>query len=130
MKGDSIFPSILPLIILPLTGLIFKKYIHSKVKLLVDKTNWKIDNIIFDSFENSILFWFVLFGIYLSLSQLPFQSNILDLPTIGMETINLLIKNDYEGVFIEKNNCIIIDKNETINLANSNNIFISTFKKY
>jgi len=74
----NIFPSILPLIILPLIGLIFKKYIHSKVKLLVDKTNWKIDNIIFDSFENSILFWFVLFGIYLSLSQLPFQSNILD----------------------------------------------------
>ena len=57
------------------------------------------------------------------------QSNILDLPTIGMETINLLIKNDYEGVFIEKNNCIIIDKKETINLANSNNLFISTFDK-
>ena len=41
----------------------------------------------------------------------------------------LLIKNDYEGIFIEKNNCIIIDKNETINLANSNNLFISTFVK-
>ena len=57
------------------------------------------------------------------------QSNILDIPTIGKETLNLLIKNDYEGVFIEKNNCIIIDKNETINLANSNNLFISTFEK-
>ena len=56
----NISPSILPLIILPIIGLIFKKYIHSKVKRLVDKTNWKIDNIIFDSFENSILFWFVL----------------------------------------------------------------------
>ena len=44
--------------------------------------------------------------------------------------LNLLIKNDYEGVFIEKNTCIIIDKNETINLANSNKIFISTFEKY
>ena len=57
------------------------------------------------------------------------QSNILDRPTIGKETLNLLIKNNYEGVFIEKNNCIIIDKNETINLANSNNLFISTFVK-
>ena len=57
------------------------------------------------------------------------QSNILDIPTIGKETLNLLIKNDYEGIFIEKNNCIIIDKNETINLANSNNLFISTFEK-
>ena len=57
------------------------------------------------------------------------QSNILDIPTIGKETANLLIKNDYEGIFIEKNNCIIIDKKETINLANSNNLFISTFDK-
>ena len=57
------------------------------------------------------------------------QSNILDLPTIGTQTLSLLIKNNYEGVFIEKNNCIIIDKNETINLANSNNLFISTFEK-
>ena len=57
------------------------------------------------------------------------QSNILDIPTIGKETLNLLIKNDYEGIFIEKNNCIIIDKKETINLANSNNLFISTFDK-
>ena len=57
------------------------------------------------------------------------QSNILDIPTIGKETLNLLIKNDYEGIFIEKNNCIIIDKSETINLANSNNLFISTFEK-
>ncbi len=57
------------------------------------------------------------------------QSNILDIPTIGSETLSLLIKYDYEGVFIEKNKCIIIDKNETINLANSNKLFISTFEK-
>ena len=57
------------------------------------------------------------------------QSNILDIPTIGKQTLNLLMKNDYEGIFIEKNKCIIIDKNETINLANQNNLFISTFEK-
>ena len=57
------------------------------------------------------------------------QSNILDIPTVGKETLNLLIQNDYEGIFIEKNKCIIIDKKETINLANKNNLFISTFEK-
>ena len=57
------------------------------------------------------------------------QSNILDIPTIGVKTINLLVKNKYEGVFIENNKCIIIDKTETIHLANANNLFISTFEK-
>ena len=57
------------------------------------------------------------------------QSNILDIPTIGTQTLELLITNDYEGVFIEKQNCLIIDKDETINLANSKNLFISTFEK-
>ena len=57
------------------------------------------------------------------------QSKILDIPTIGQQTIKLLIKNDYEGVYLEKNNCIIIDKQKTIDLANNNNIFISTCDK-
>ena len=57
------------------------------------------------------------------------QSSILDIPTIGKQTLELLIENNYEGVFIEKNNCLVIDKNETINLANSHNLFISTFEK-
>ena len=57
------------------------------------------------------------------------QSNILDIPTIGTKTLELLIENDYEGVFIEKQNCLIIDKDDTINLANSKNLFISTFEK-
>ena len=57
------------------------------------------------------------------------QSNILDIPTIGAQTLKLLIDNDYEGVFIEKNHCLIIDQDEVTNLANSNNLFISTFEK-
>ncbi len=57
------------------------------------------------------------------------QSNVLDIPTIGAKTLKLLIENNYEGVFVEKNNCLIIDRDETINLANSNNLFISTFEK-
>ena len=57
------------------------------------------------------------------------QSNILDVPTIGEKTINLLVENDYEGLFLEKNNCLIIDKQKTIDLSNKNKIFISTCYK-
>ncbi len=57
------------------------------------------------------------------------QSNIIDVPTIGEQTINLLSENQYEGVYIEKNNCLIIEKEKTIELANKNNIFISTCNK-
>ena len=57
------------------------------------------------------------------------QSNILDIPTIGEQTIKLLKENDYEGVYLEKNNCLILDKQHTIDLANQNKIFISTCNK-
>tara|TARA_B100000965_G_C19469080_1_gene703251 strand:+ start:226 stop:1044 length:819 start_codon:yes stop_codon:yes gene_type:complete len=57
------------------------------------------------------------------------QSNILDIPTIGENTINLLSRNDYEGIYLEENNCLIIDKEKIINLANKLNIFISTCNK-
>ena len=57
------------------------------------------------------------------------QSKILDIPTIGEQTINLLKENDYEGVYLEKNNCLILDKQKTIELANHKKIFISTCNK-
>ena len=57
------------------------------------------------------------------------QSNILDIPTIGENTIRLLKDCDYEGIFLEKDRCLIIDKEKTIDLANQNKIFISTCNK-
>ena len=57
------------------------------------------------------------------------QSTILDVPTIGEKTIKLLKENNYEGVYLEKNHCLILDKEKTIDLANKNNIFISTCNK-
>ncbi len=57
------------------------------------------------------------------------QSNILDIPTIGEKTVKLLKDCNYEGVFLEKNTCLIIDKEKTIDLANQYNIFISTCNK-
>ncbi len=67
-------------------------------------------------------------GILVKLSKYN-QSNILDIPTIGLQTINLLKENDYEGIYIEKNNCLILDKKKTIELANKFKIFISTCNK-
>ena len=57
------------------------------------------------------------------------QSNILDIPTIGENTIRLIKDCEYEGLFLEKNRCLIIDKEKTIDLANQYKIFISTCNK-
>ena len=57
------------------------------------------------------------------------QSNILDIPTIGENTVRLLKDCDYEGLYLEKDRCLIIDKDKTIDLANQYKIFISTCNK-
>ncbi|MDC0216594.1 UDP-2,3-diacylglucosamine diphosphatase LpxI [Pelagibacteraceae bacterium] len=57
------------------------------------------------------------------------QSNILDIPTIGENTIKLLKDCDYEGLYLEKNKCLIINKEKTIALADQYKIFISTCNK-
>ena len=57
------------------------------------------------------------------------QSNILDIPTIGENTIKLLNECEYEGIFLEKDSCLIIDKEKTVDLANQYKVFISTCNK-
>ena len=57
------------------------------------------------------------------------QSNILDIPTIGEKTIKLIKECDYEGIFLEKDSCLIIDKEKTVDLANQFKVFISTCNK-
>ena len=57
------------------------------------------------------------------------QSNLLDIPTIGAKTVKLLKDCDYEGVYLEKDSCLIIDKKKTLDLANQYKIFISTCNK-
>ena len=63
-------------------------------------------------------------GILLKLKKIN-QDIRFDLPAIGINTLKLLKKYDYEGLFIEKNYCIIIDKKRVIEYANNNKIFIS-----
>ena len=64
-------------------------------------------------------------GILLKFSKKD-QSNIIDVPLIGFETIKNIKKFNYEGIFLEKDKCIILDKDKVINYANKNNIFISS----
>ena len=52
------------------------------------------------------------------------QDTRFDLPTIGIKTLKLLKKYNYEGIFIQKKHCLIIDKEKVINFANKNNLFI------
>tara|TARA_B100000989_G_scaffold180270_1_gene135472 strand:- start:1399 stop:2211 length:813 start_codon:yes stop_codon:yes gene_type:complete len=54
------------------------------------------------------------------------QSNLIDIPLIGLDTIKNLKKYDYDGVYLQKNKCLILDKNQIINYANENNLFISS----
>ena len=64
-------------------------------------------------------------GIVLKFSKKD-QSNLIDIPLIGLETIKNIKKYNYEGIFLEKNKCLIINKDKVINYANKNKIFISS----
>jgi DUF1009 family protein len=57
------------------------------------------------------------------------QSNILDIPTNGEKTVQLLKDCNYEGMYLEKDSCLIIDKEKTLDLANQYKVFISTCNK-
>ena len=67
-------------------------------------------------------------GILIKLSKYN-QSHILDIPTIGLETLKFLKKFNYEGVFVELNKCLIINKDEVSKYANNNNLFIAAINK-
>ena len=54
------------------------------------------------------------------------QSNLIDIPLIGLDTMKNLKKYNYEGVFLQKNKCLILDKKKIIDYASQNNLFISS----
>jgi DUF1009 family protein len=54
----------------------------------------------------------------------PNQDDRLDIPSIGVETIQKLINYNYNGIAIENNKVIIIDSTNAYKLANSSKIFI------
>ena len=64
-------------------------------------------------------------GILLKFSKQN-QSSLIDIPLIGLDTIKNLKKYNYDGVYLQKNKCLILDKNKIIDYANENNLFISS----
>ena len=67
-------------------------------------------------------------GILIKLSKYN-QDNRFDVPVIGINTLKLLKKYNYEGVFLEKEKLIILDKNQVVKYCNNNSLFISSVKK-
>ena len=63
-------------------------------------------------------------GILLKFSKKN-QSKLIDIPLIGLDTIKNIHKYGYEGIFLERKNCLIINKLEVIEYANKNKLFIS-----
>ena len=64
-------------------------------------------------------------GILLKFSKKN-QSNLIDIPLIGMETIMNIKKFNYEGIYVQKNKCLILDKDKIKEFANNNNLFVSS----
>ena len=64
-------------------------------------------------------------GILLKFSKFN-QSNLIDIPLIGLDTMKNLKKYNYDGVFLQKNKCLILDKKKIIDYANDNKLFISS----
>ncbi len=54
------------------------------------------------------------------------QSNLIDIPLIGLDTIKNIKKYNYDGVYLQKNKCLILDKKKIIDYANYNKLFISS----
>ncbi len=54
------------------------------------------------------------------------QSHLIDIPLIGLNTIMNIKKYNYEGIYLQKNKCLILDKKKIIDYANNNKLFISS----
>ena len=67
-------------------------------------------------------------GVLIKLSKYN-QNTKIDLPVIGLDTVKLLKKYNYEGLFLEKNNCILLEKTKVINYCNKSSLFISGVNK-
>ncbi len=53
------------------------------------------------------------------------QTHIMDLPAIGLETINLLIKHQFAGIAVKQNGVLLIGAEEIIERANERGLFIN-----
>ncbi|MDR0677510.1 MAG: lipid-A-disaccharide synthase [Holosporaceae bacterium] len=66
-------------------------------------------------------------GILIKVSK-PQQDFRLDLPTIGVNTIEKIRQNGFDGIVVEAHKCIIINKEEVIRKANEAKVFLIAVK--
>lgn len=52
------------------------------------------------------------------------QNSKIDLPTIGVKTINNLIKSNFSGIAFKAGSTLVIDKKKVIDLADKNGLFV------
>lgn len=57
----------------------------------------------------------------------PQQDNRLDLPTIGIETVEAIVKAGFAGIAIEAGQTLFLDRDHAIDIANQHGIFITGF---
>lgn len=57
-----LFP-ILIVVVGVLAGWIFKKFIHSRLKKITEKTDWRGDDVVFEAIESHIVIWFFLISL-------------------------------------------------------------------
>ncbi|MBK66647.1 MAG: UDP-2,3-diacylglucosamine pyrophosphatase [Rickettsiales bacterium] len=62
-------------------------------------------------------------GVLVKLKK-PQQDERLDLPTIGVQTVQNAIQSNVRGIAVKANETIVVDLDEMIELANKNNLFI------
>jgi len=62
--------------------------------------------------------------ILIKISKIRQELNV-DMPTIGIETINNIIRFGYAGIVIENSRTIILSKEDILNISKRNNVFIS-----
>jgi len=67
---DTWLPPVITVAIGILAGWIFKSFIHSRVKQLTSKTEWKYDDIIFTAISSRIVLWFFLVAVYIAAGDL------------------------------------------------------------
>ena len=67
---DTWMPPVITVAIGILAGWFFKSFIHSRVKKLTSKTQWKYDDIIFTAISTRIVLWFFLVALYIAAGDL------------------------------------------------------------
>ena len=96
MNWGNFEPYVTPFTILAgsiVLGWLFKVVISRRLRILASKTKWKGDDVVIAAFQSSIMYWFILGGLYLVIDRLPSQVSLDDsaINTIQIAVLVLFI---------------------------------------